>query len=192
MAVGTYYKVLNPGGQAIYGVGSWPLPTASRAGDWLEAEGELKPCSNGLHLCRRDDLVYWLGPEIYEAEIGGAEIVESHDKIVVRRARLTRQIETWNDRNARLFAADCAERVLPIFESRVKDDDRPRVAIEIARQFAMGTATCEEMDAARAAARDAARDAAWAAARNTQFVRLEAYLYDRPIPPVEALYGTAR
>jgi hypothetical protein len=36
-------------------------------------------------------------------------------------------------RTAALFAADCAEHVLPIFEAAYGADDRPRKAIEVAR-----------------------------------------------------------
>lgn len=42
-----------------------------------------------------------------------------------------------------VWAADCAERVLPLFESDVPDDDRPRDAIARTRAFARG-----ELDAA--------------------------------------------
>ena len=64
------------------------------------------------------------------------------------------------DRELRLFACDCAEMVLPIFERHYPDDKRPRNSIEVARRFAEGKATDEE----RAAARAAAWAAAWAAA----------------------------
>ena len=57
-----------------------------------------------------------------------------------------------------LFAADCAEQVLPLFERDRPDDSRPRRAIEVARDPHASAA-------ARAAARDAAWDAAWDAAR---------------------------
>ncbi|WP_295818125.1 putative immunity protein [uncultured Microbacterium sp.] len=36
------------------------------------------------------------------------------------------------------WAADCAERVLPLFESEAPDDDRPRDAIARARAYARG------------------------------------------------------
>ena len=36
------------------------------------------------------------------------------------------------------WAADCAERVLPLFEAEAPDDDRPRDAIERARAFSRG------------------------------------------------------
>ena len=68
-----------------------------------------------------------------------------------------------HDREMRLFACDCAESVLHIFEDRHPDDNRPRNAIEVARSHANGEATTIELEEARAAAWDAA-SAAWAAA----------------------------
>jgi hypothetical protein len=68
------------------------------------------------------------------------------------------------DKLARSFACDCAERVLSLFEKKYPDDQRPRQAIEIARLFAEGKATTQEL----AAARDAAWAAAEAAARDAE------------------------
>ena len=71
------------------------------------------------------------------------------------------------DKEIRLFACDCAERALPLFEKKYPDDKRPRIAIETARRFALGEASKQELAAAggaRAAARGAAWAAAWAAA----------------------------
>ena len=65
------------------------------------------------------------------------------------------------DKEIRLFAADCAELVLPIFEKDYPNDKRPSLAIQAARDYANGLITMEEL---RAAASDAASDAAWAAA----------------------------
>ena len=73
-------------------------------------------------------------------------------------------IEPDREKIARLFACDCAESVLPIFESEKPDDLRPRKAIQTARDYAVGLATQEQLDAARAAAWAAAWDAAGAAA----------------------------
>ena len=39
-----------------------------------------------------------------------------------------------------LWAADCAERVLPLFEAKAPSDTRPREAIEGIRTFARGEA----------------------------------------------------
>ena len=62
------------------------------------------------------------------------------------------------------FAADCAERVLPIWEARYPDDDRPRKAIEAARG---GSANADANAAANAAAYAAADcdERAWQQAR---------------------------
>ena len=67
------------------------------------------------------------------------------------------------------WAADCAEHVLPLFTSRYPDDDRPRLAIGAAREWAEGEITVgsarEAAFQAHAAAREASDDAARAAAR---------------------------
>ncbi len=154
------YKSLDHNGTARQGRGSWHLPKGKRPGKWMSPiEGDLVPCKNGYHLCRETDLLEWLGPAIFEVEHRG-EMVEATNKIVVREARLIRKCSGWNETTARLFAADCAERVLPIFERQHPDDNRPRKCIEAARAYARG-----EIDAAaRAAAWAAAWDAAWAAA----------------------------
>lgn len=70
--------------------------------------------------------------------------------------------ETERDRLARMFACDCAERVLVCWYKHYPKDHRPKEAICVARKFAQGEASQEELDAARAAW-DAAR-AAWDAA----------------------------
>ena len=62
-----------------------------------------------------------------------------------------------------LFAADCAEQVLPLFERDRPDDSRPRRAIEVARDPHANTAARAAARAARIAERDAARAAARAA-----------------------------
>lgn len=64
--------------------------------------------------------------------------------------------EAARDRVARLFAADCAEAVLPLFEHVCPNDDRPRLAIAAARAFARGEIDAATMKAAMIAAKDAA------------------------------------
>ena len=81
------------------------------------------------------------------------------------------------DRRLRLWMADCAARVLHIYE-KTETSGAPRDAIIAARQYARGEIDEAASDAARAAARDAAwaaaRDAAWAAARAVQEADLAA------------------
>jgi hypothetical protein len=69
-----------------------------------------------------------------------------------------------------LWAADCAERVLPLFEKERPGDDRPRRAIEAARAWARDELRVGEARAAAFAAHAATREtedpAARAAARH--------------------------
>lgn len=80
---------------------------------------------------------------------------------VVRRARIVRRVEEWNDRSARLFACDCADDALKFFEN---PDPRSVEAVAVARRYAIGDATFAELADAGDAARAAASAAAWAAA----------------------------
>ena len=165
-----FYKVLNADGTCFHGgSGAWDIPTNGEPGAWREVKGKLVACRNAIHLVSREQLVDWLGPAIFPIEPEG-EATLSDNKYICRKARLTGPaLPSWNERMARLLACDYAERVLPIFEKEYSGDPRVRNCIEVARRFAQGKATKEEITAARDAARDAARGAArgaaWAAAR---------------------------
>jgi len=62
-----------------------------------------------------------------------------------------------------VWAADCAEHVLPFFEEARPGDDRPRTAIEQARGWARGEITMTEARTAAFAAHAAARETTGAA-----------------------------
>jgi len=177
-----YFKVLDENGCSCHGGDAeWSLPTRNADGTWTPGEwmppvkGKLVPCLNGYHVVSIEQLPMWLGERIFEAQTG-EEIVHADDKSVVRTCRLIREFASWNERTARLFACDCAEHVLSLYEAKYPDDRRPRKAIETARRYAEGKAAVEELtdvwdaawtdvwDAAWAAAEDAAGAAAWAAA----------------------------
>ncbi len=57
-----------------------------------------------------------------------------------------------------LWAADCAEHVLPLFESAKPSDVRPRHAIEMARAWTRGAVTMTESRTSAGHANAAARD----------------------------------
>ncbi|MBA3678338.1 MAG: hypothetical protein H0W74_13215 [Sphingosinicella sp.] len=73
-------------------------------------------------------------------------------------------------RNWAIWAADCAERILRLYEERGGADAGPRKAIEAARKWAAGTMTMADARAAafaaHASARRAETTAAAAAARS--------------------------
>lgn len=68
-----------------------------------------------------------------------------------------------------VWAADCAQRTLPLFEARAPGDTRPREAVDALRAFARGEVRIGSMRAlsarAHAAAREVGDPAATAAAR---------------------------
>jgi hypothetical protein len=159
----TYYKVLAADGISPQhgGSGKWFIPKGKRMGKWMPAIKDIQPCERGYHFVNIEQLPQWLGPTLYEIEVRG-QVIYQADKSVAEQARLIRKVETWNDKTLRLYAADCAERVLGLYEKQYPKDDRPRKAIQAARDFANGLIT---KDAARDAAyaANAARDAAHAA-----------------------------
>ena len=166
----TYYKVLGGNGRAVNGgTGVWPLPHGGHPGAWLAVEPPLIPCTHGLHLCRREDLVSWLGPTIWRVEIAPeAERLVCKDKIVVSQARIVARVTTWNERTARLFAADCAEHALKAEQGVGREPDaRSWAAMQAARDYAEGRLSDKARIAARSAAWSAAcaaESAAWSAA----------------------------
>jgi hypothetical protein len=126
---------------------------------WRTAEGELVPCANGIHYCRQDQLVRWLGPQIWLFEDGTPdETRDAGDKLVTRKGRVVERLGTWSEVTARLFAADCAEAVLRLIPESHREPFTAAVAA--ARGFARGEISDEE----RVAAGAAAEAAAWAAA----------------------------
>ncbi len=90
-----------------------------------------------------------------------------------------------NHRLLASWAADCAERVLPLFDRSHPDDDRPRIAIETARAWSRGEITVGEARtasvAAHAAARQAANEAATAAARASGHAVATAHMADHSL-----------
>lgn len=84
------------------------------------------------------------------------------------------------------WAADCAERVLALFEARAPSDLRPQEAIESVRAFASGgkrTARLRSLAwAAYAAAREIGDPAAAAAARAAGLAAATAYLHALATP----------
>ena len=156
-----YLKATRSGRRATHADGFvWP-----EHGEWFQVSpGPLVACRHGIHVCRPDQIMAWLSDELHVIETDDRfKQIEMSDKVVVRRARLVRQLP-WDERSARLFAAECAERVLPIFERERLGDGRPRLAISAARAFACGEIYAAARDAAGAAAGAAAWAAAWDAA----------------------------
>jgi len=131
------------------------------AGKTYAVDGVISACNRGLHGSVRaiDALVHAPGPIICRVKSWGAVSRERNKYATSHREVLWMADAT---KVLREFAASCAERALDRQEAagrKVHPDSRNAVAV--ARKFARGEATEEEL----AAAWDAARAAAWAAAR---------------------------
>ena len=129
MADTTYYKILNNGQSESSPKCTWSLPQDKSPGDWMpNVVGKLSS-NRGYHLCAGiDQLLDWLmnGNEIYEAEYQG-DVRQVGRKFLVRSCRPTKKT-AWDENAARRFAADCAEHVLSIVNSKVP----PHVACDLA------------------------------------------------------------
>jgi hypothetical protein len=153
----TMFKVLSKSRDPIHGGdGTYPYRK------WTDPISDPYLCQRGYHLVNLDGLLQWLQPEsvVWEAEgKGQSDGPDDEGKSVYESVRLVRRVAVVDDRLLRLFAADCAERVLHL----IPEPYRTTCAntIEVARRFAEGKATRDEL----AAAGDAAGAAVWAAAR---------------------------
>jgi len=133
-----------------------------RVGQKRSLRGKIVPCLHGYHGSPTlwDALTYAPGSVACKVELSGTVIEHGNpvDKYAGRTKTLLAAVNI--DRDLRLYAADCAEHVLWIYERDYPGDDRLRKVIETARDVAEG-----RVGAARDAAwvaRDAA-GAAWAA-----------------------------
>jgi hypothetical protein len=98
------------------------------------------------------------------------------------------QLDLTRHRLLAAWAADCAERVLPLFVRHHPDDPRPARAIEGARAWARGEITVgaarRASVEAHAAAREASDEAARAAARAAGHAVATAHMADHALGPV--------
>jgi hypothetical protein len=95
---------------------------------------------------------------------------------------MTTAPDKQEQRSLALWAADCAEQVLPFFEQKHPQDTRPRKAIEAARAWVRGEIKCGTARNAALAAHAAARStndaAACAVARATGHAAGTAHMSD--------------
>ena len=150
-------------------------PWHAVVGEWTVKETPVL-CESGFHAMEEKDVLRHLpeeiGAQLWEVEVRGRRL-HGDDNFVAPQMRLVRLVGATTDANLRLFACDVSEDVLPLFEDAFHGDLRPRLAIEVARRFANGEATREELTAAWVAAQDAAQaiaQGAWAEAWAAQAV----------------------
>ena len=142
-------------------------------------KGQIELCESGLHASVKldDALSFAPGPILCRVRCQG-RVKRGDDKLVCSRRTVLWMLDA--SRVLRLWGCWCIRNTKLQDGRTVWDlltDIRSRNAVEVAERFAVGQATEQELDAARAAAWDAARaaawDAAWDAARAAASKQLE-------------------
>lgn len=94
------YKTLKADGRSQYQKWEWPLPQDGLPGEWVEVEGGLQLCANGLHGWLTEAIArhqHGSAPLIYEMEIDeDADVIRDGEKACGRRARLLRLVYDQN------------------------------------------------------------------------------------------------
>lgn len=88
------YKFLNSDGCSLLTGHRWPLPQGTVPGSWIDV-GAVRPCHQGVHACRPEDLPYWLDTDLWEIDLAG-EIVEADHKVAAQRGRIVGRIDAWS------------------------------------------------------------------------------------------------
>lgn len=97
------YKFTRAGARSPFTGFAWP------AREWVEVEGDVALCANGVHACRVEALPRWLDDELWRVQLDDVE--EEHEGLLVaRRARLLERIDAWNAETSRELARSCARR----------------------------------------------------------------------------------
>ena len=122
----------------------WKLPEDEEPGRWMRRPGALRrwwkfqPAADGYHLGEADRLAHHISDNrtLWLAEGRGPAQSIFNGVQTFGEARLLREVKL-SEKVLRLWAADCAEHVLPAYEEKRPGDERPRRAIEAARELAL-------------------------------------------------------
>ena len=134
------YKFLGRNRVALYSGYEWPVD------EWVEVDGHLAVCTNGIHACTRHELPMWIDDELWAIELD--DVVDAGDVLVARRGRLQRRIEAWDDATACAFAESCIWRLRDQVVSALQLDGRD--SDELARQEALDDLQRAALEAALA------------------------------------------
>jgi hypothetical protein len=112
-----WYKATGDNGKALYGHGSWNLPTDTEPGDWMEPiTWRLVECENGYHFHDSSVVHTLFGTEFYLAEPAGEQIVKN-GLCLARGGRLLQKLN-WN----RAIAIQLADDVLAYMKRTYHED----------------------------------------------------------------------
>jgi hypothetical protein len=121
------YKFLAETGLGRFSEARWPLPEGGAPGAWLSAAGPVRPCQQGIHATRVENLPYWLDHQLFQIELEGT-LLETESALVAERGRLIRRVDAWNDSAFAALCSFCLQRTAEMF-ARVTE----RAPAELAR-----------------------------------------------------------
>lgn len=163
----SYLKILENGNISTHQSFEWPLPTQNedrtwQAGEWVEVEGKIKLCQNGLHVCNEAQMwKHWAkwGMVVYYAECEG-DSDEDEQKSAFHRVRLTHLFvdypQWWMDT---ILSLETIKNI-----PYCKPDGNPKSEWKLFTASTLSAARNAARNAAGNAAGNAAWDAAWNAA----------------------------
>jgi hypothetical protein len=127
------YKVLHDGRSAFTGW-DWPVSDGDSPGEWIEVNGPIALCENGVHACTARQLAPWIGNELWAVELDG-EILQTDLVLVASRARLLAPVHAWDESMRTRYGEACLTRATPLAAER--PDLQPLLArIQRATSFA--------------------------------------------------------
>jgi hypothetical protein len=111
------HKFLCAGAVGPFSGFRWPTPRGAEPAEWVEAEGFLAPCVNGVHACTAAVLPSWLGDELWRIELDDGEVLEDDGVLVARRGRLLERVGAWNRDAITDYARACAQRARTVADA---------------------------------------------------------------------------
>ena len=171
------YKSLRAGLKSNHDGSAWVI------GEWRVEKPPTDECVGLNASPRAIDAMFYAPMEIIgKVEVGG-KIIKGKDKWTCEKMRIV-EAYVWPKEESVRLAIFAAEKVLKNYESIYPTDDRPRKAIEAAKNYIQNP-TEENQKAARSAAESAwsaaesaARSAAWSAA-DSLLNEIEGYILGR-------------
>jgi hypothetical protein len=110
------------------------MPDGDSPGEWIEVNGPIAVCENGVHACAARQLAPWIGNELWAVELAG-EILETQLVLVASRARLLAPVRAWDEDTRTRYGEACQSRASPLVAQR--PDLQPLLArIQRATSFA--------------------------------------------------------
>ena len=147
----------------------WPV----NARQWTPTVSNPQLCTRGWHLSTYTGVPEFARTncELWTALGRGQSTNHDGAKIAFESVKLVEKVGVLDHMIAVTWAADCAERVLRLYEARYPDNPAPRQAIQAARDFVSGLI---DKDAAYAAAYAANAAYAYADAANVAYAYADA------------------